>query len=217
MDVVPNQTLYVSHVHDKLKKQETRKLLYALFGQFGRVIDVVHVRREELRGRAWIVYEDVAGAANALRNLQDFPFYGIPLKIDYAKTKSDAAAKLDGTWRRDGRTRKVRIGQEAAEEMDVDLQEEETRGGQKATVVQDVGEPHTVLFAEGLPEATTEAMLKVLFSQFPGYIESRLVPGKPGIAFVDFETVQQAGVAITGLQGFKITAQNQMKLSYAKK
>lgn len=58
---------------------ETRKLLYALFGQFGRVIDVVHVRREELRGRAWIVYEDVAGAANALRNLQDFPFYGIPL------------------------------------------------------------------------------------------------------------------------------------------
>lgn len=138
-------------------------------------------------------------------------------RIDYAKTKSDAAAKLDGTWRRDGRTRKVRIGQEAAEEMDVDLQEEETRGGQKATVVQDVGEPHTVLFAEGLPEATTEAMLKVLFSQFPGYIESRLVPGKPGIAFVDFETVQQAGVAITGLQGFKITAQNQMKLSYAKK
>lgn len=138
-------------------------------------------------------------------------------RIDYAKTKSDAAAKLDGTWRRDGRTRKVRIGQEAVEEMDVDLQEEETRGGQKATVVQDVGEPHTVLFAEGLPEATTEAMLKVLFSQFPGYIESRLVPGKPGIAFVDFETVQQAGVAITGLQGFKITAQNQMKLSYAKK
>ncbi len=58
---------------------ETRKILYALFGQFGRVIDVVHVRREELRGRAWIVYEDVAGAANALRNLQDFPFYGIPL------------------------------------------------------------------------------------------------------------------------------------------
>lgn len=58
---------------------ETRKLLYALFGQFGRVIDVVHVRREELRGRAWIVYEDVTGAANALRNLQDFPFYGTPL------------------------------------------------------------------------------------------------------------------------------------------
>jgi U2 small nuclear ribonucleoprotein B'' len=32
----------------------------------------------------------------------------------------------------------------------------------------DVGEPNSILFLENLPEATTEAMLGVLFQQFPG-------------------------------------------------
>jgi len=46
---LPNPTLYVSHVYDKLNKETTKKLLYALFSQFGRVIDVVYSKT--LRGR----------------------------------------------------------------------------------------------------------------------------------------------------------------------
>ena len=45
----------------------------------------------------------------------------------------------------------------------------------------------------------------------------RLVPGKAGIAFVEFETEAQSGVAMSGLQNFKITPQNLMKVSYAKR
>jgi len=60
-------------------------------------------------------------------------------------------------------------------------------------------------------------MLDVLFKQFPGYKEARLVPGKPGIAFVEFEADFQAGVALAGLQGFKITPQNSMHIIYSKK
>ena len=243
MDVVPNQTIYVSHIYEKLKKEgmfisdlvypgpgvsyylgccfpvETQKLLYALFGQFGRVVDVVHMKREELRGRAWVVFEDVAGAANALRNLQDFPFFGKPLKLNYAKTKSDAVAKIDGTWRKDGRTRKVRYGQGGDDDASMDV-EAQARGGTRTkgpAPSLDIGDPNNTLFVENLPEGTTEAMLKVLFSQFPGYTESRLVQGKPGIAFVDFASTQQAKVAITGLQGFQITPENKIKLTYGKK
>ena len=43
-----------------------------------------------------------------------------------------------------------------------------------------------------------------------------MVPSKPGIAFVEFETEMQASVAMTGLQGFKVTPQNAMAISYAK-
>jgi len=32
----------------------------------------------------------------------------------------------------------------------------------------EVGEPNSILFLENLPEATSEAMLGVLFQQFPG-------------------------------------------------
>jgi hypothetical protein len=50
-----------------------------------------------------------------------------------------------------------------------------------------------------------------------GFQEARLVHGKPGIAFVDFSTDMQAGVAISGLQGFKLTPQHYMKVVYAKR
>ena len=42
------------------------------------------------------------------------------------------------------------------------------------------------------------------------------MPAKPGIAFIDFETEMQATVAMTGLQGFKITPTNAMKITYGK-
>ena len=56
-----------------------RKCLYALFGQFGKVIDVVSQKTQNLRGQAWIVFADVSSATNALRAMQDFPFFGKPL------------------------------------------------------------------------------------------------------------------------------------------
>jgi len=60
-------------------------------------------------------------------------------------------------------------------------------------------------------------MLSMLFQQFPNYKEVRLVPGKKGIAFVEFEDEVQAGVAMEGLQRFKITPENHMVISFAKK
>lgn len=214
-NVLPNQTLYVSHIYEKLKKEETKKCLYSLFGQFGRILDVVCMKTEDLRGRAWIVFADVASATSALRAMQDFPFFGKPLKLDYAKTKSDAVAKMDGSWRKDKRTRKVRIGEiEGASFME---SEGDTKTKKQTALSSDMGEPNKTLFAEDLPEATNANMLEVLFRQFPGFVEARMVPGKPGISFIEFESDQQAGIALNGLQGFKITPQNQIKLSYAKK
>ena len=45
----------------------------------------------------------------------------------------------------------------------------------------------------------------------------RLVPGKAGIAFVEFENDVQSGTAMQGLQNFKITPTNLMKITYAKR
>jgi U2 small nuclear ribonucleoprotein B'' len=139
-------------------------------------------------------------------------------KLDYARTKSDAVAKLDGSWRKDKRTRKVRIGEiEGASLMETDEGDTMKKTKKQTALPSDLGEPNKTLFAEDLPEATNANMLGVLFRQFPGFVEARMVPGKPGISFIEFESDQQAGVALNGLQGFKITPQNQIKLSYAKK
>jgi hypothetical protein len=53
--------------------------------------------------------------------------------------------------------------------------------------------------------------------RFPGFKEVRLVPGRHDIAFVEFENEVQAGAAKDALQGFKITPENDMKISFAKK
>jgi len=77
--------------------------------------------------------------------------------------------------------------------------------------------PNNILFLENLPPECNEMMLSMLFQQYPGFKEVRLVPGKAGIAFVEFTTEGQAGVAMNGLQGFKVTAEHSMRITYAKK
>lgn len=76
--------------------------------------------------------------------------------------------------------------------------------------------PNNILFLTNLPE-TTEVQIQVLFAQFPGFKEVRLVPGRYDIAFVEFENEYQAGTAKDSLQGFKINPTNAMKITYAKK
>ena len=75
-----------------------KKSLQAVFSQFGKIIDVVAAKTYKLRGQAWVVFGDVASATSAMRTMQGFPFYDKPMKLAYAKTKSDATAKAEGTF-----------------------------------------------------------------------------------------------------------------------
>lgn len=42
------------------------------------------------------------------------------------------------------------------------------------------------------------------FCRFEGFVEVRMVPGRPGIAFVDYQTEMHAATAMMGLQNFKV-------------
>ena len=77
--------------------------------------------------------------------------------------------------------------------------------------------PNNILFIQNLPDQTTSMMLQILFQQYPGFREVRMIEAKPGIAFVEFEDDGQSMVAMQALQGFKITPENPMAISYAKK
>lgn len=47
--------------------------------------------------------------------------------------------------------------------------------------------------------------------------EVRMVPGKKGLAFVEFGDEAQAAIALQGLLGFKLTPTDTLKVSFAKK
>ena len=65
---------------------------------FKKVLEVVTLRREGLRGQAWIIFEEISSAIAAQREENGFTFFGKPLKVDYAREKSDRIAKQDGTY-----------------------------------------------------------------------------------------------------------------------
>ncbi len=44
-----------------------------------------------------------------------------------------------------------------------------------------------------------------------------MVPGKKGLAFVEFGDDAQAAIALQGLFGFKLTPTDTLKISFAKK
>ncbi|ONK77198.1 uncharacterized protein A4U43_C02F4100 [Asparagus officinalis] len=97
-DIPPNQTIYIRNLNEKIKKEELKRSLYALFSQYGRILDVVSLKTQKLRGQAWVVFSEVTAASTAVRQMQSFPFYDKPMRIQYAKTKSDCIAKVDGTY-----------------------------------------------------------------------------------------------------------------------
>ncbi|CAD7699815.1 unnamed protein product [Ostreobium quekettii] len=224
MDVVPNQTIYVNNLYEKLGVEQMKKCLHALFSQFGRILEIVASRTYRLRGQAWVVFSDVSSATNALRTMQGFPFFDKAIRIQYARTKSDAVAKLDGTYARDKK--------DAAMKKAAARDEAAKRGGERAgqaapaaaqaarakapAGAEGMAPPNKILFIQNLPEATNERMLSMLFQQFPGFKEVRMAEARPGIAFVEFENEGQAGVALEGLQGFKILPNHAMNVSYAK-
>ncbi|VAH90009.1 unnamed protein product [Triticum turgidum subsp. durum] len=77
--------------------------------------------------------------------------------------------------------------------------------------------PNNILFLQNMPDQTTSMMLQILFQQYPGFREVRMIEAKPGIAFVEYEDENQSMVAMEALQGFKISPENPMAISYAKK
>ncbi|KAK2189893.1 hypothetical protein NP493_94g01016 [Ridgeia piscesae] len=254
MDIRPNHTIYINNLNEKIKKDELKKSLYAIFSQFGQILDIVAMKTLKMRGQAFVIFKDINSGTNALRSMQGFPFYDKPMRITYSKRDSDVIAKMKGTFVERPKKKKLpeveapQVGGKKKKKQDT----KQARPGQAASAAANgvtippapmmaqansaqvapvqpgpptaavpaaIPEqpPHHILFLTNLPEETNEMMLSMLFNQFPGFKEVRLVPGRHDIAFVEFENEAQAGAAKDALQGFKITPTNAMKISFAKK
>jgi len=49
------------------------------------------------RGQAFIVFDEIESAQNAIEELQGFDLSGKEMKLDYAKSRSDAIVQAEGT------------------------------------------------------------------------------------------------------------------------
>merc|ERR1711894_3283 len=131
------------------------------------------------------------------------------MRIAFCRTDSDMISKMKGTF------------QERPKRAPTESKKAKKKAAKEAAAAQGrvTGDapPNQILFLTSLPEETNEMMLSMLFNQFPGFKEVRLVPGRHDIAFVEFENEVQSAAARDALQGFKITPTAAMKISFAKK
>ena len=167
MDVRPNHTIYINNLNEKIKKDDLKKSLYAIFTQFGQILDIVALKTLKMRGQAFVIFKEISSATNAMRSMQGFPFYDKPMRINYSKTDSDMIAKIKGTF------------QERPKKTPGDAKKKskktKTAGGMAGAAAAQTGvdnaPPNQILFLTNLPPETNEMMLSMLFNQFPGFKE----------------------------------------------
>ena len=109
----PNATLYINNLNDKINKEELKTQLFALFTTYGKIIDIVASKSQKMRGQAFLVFTDLAGATSAMRACEGMMFYDKPLvsiqnhhhisiflsqkkkHVNYAKSKSYATLQRE--------------------------------------------------------------------------------------------------------------------------
>lgn len=223
MDVKPNHTIYINNLNEKTKKEELKKALYAIFSQFGQIIDIMAFKTLKMRGQAHVIFKEISSATNALRAMQGFPFYDKPMRIQFAREDSDVIAKAKGTYI--DRPKKHLLAKQAAGEKrkktshvkeNKKMRMDKIATG-KTELPEKANPPNKILFCTNLPEETTEQMLSLLFNPYPGLKDIRRIPNRPDIAFVEFETEAEATSARSGLNNFKITPSQSMYVNYANK
>lgn len=221
MDIRPNHTIYINNLNEKIKKEELKKSLYAIFSQFGQILDIVALKTLKMRGQAFVIFKEISSATVALRSMQGFPFYDKPMRIQYSKTDSDVIAKVKGTFQeRPKRPKLPKSSEDGKKKKSKDANRPTVPGFGQPSLLNNVNveqPPNQILFLTNLPDETSEMMLSMLFNQFPGFKEVRLVPNRHDIAFVEFANEMQSAAAKEALQGFKITPTHAMKISFAKK
>ena len=78
---VPNQTLYISNINEKVKINVLKRMLKMIFSQYGKISQIIVRKSLKLRGQAWIVYSNVNSSVAAFRGKQGLSFYDKPLVL----------------------------------------------------------------------------------------------------------------------------------------
>eukprot|EP00892_Ulva_mutabilis_P006512 jgi/Ulvmu1/4232/UM191_0005.1 len=209
---LPKHTIYIKNIYEKIGKLELKKCLYCLFSQFGKIADVQCCKTNKLRGQAWLIFAEVASATNAVQCMNGFPFFDKKLDVQYARDEATAIKKTADGWR-SNKKQKTDHKQAAKPSAAPAAQPQPATA---APARAQTNPPNKLLFVEGLPSTTTSQMLALMFNQYLGMVDVRMVDARPGIAFVEYDTEPSATTAMNGLNNFQISPGFNLSISYAK-
>lgn len=242
LGVEPNATLYIKNIDWKVKKGLLRRALYSLFTRHGKVLDIITLRKDGLRGQAFVIMDSVQAATAALNAEQGYTFFNKDMVIEYAHTKSDMIAKRDGDYvpkaQRLIQKRKMitNTTDNPSDSIKVEMEETEptavmaeaSQVSDDASILESLSStPTCTLVAYQLPAECNETMLHILFQQYAGYqppvrmmlgpVSASSADPQPPYGIVEFDTEPNASLAYQALNGFQLSTQEKLQLTYMKK
>ncbi|PGH27000.1 hypothetical protein AJ80_01384 [Polytolypa hystricis UAMH7299] len=213
--ISPNPTVYVRNLEERVKVDDLKEALTEIFSEYGTILEIVAKTNLKAKGQAFIVFDNIDSAARAIDEVNGFELFEKAMVLDYAKTRSDATVKKEGgdgeleVHKRRRLAEKERKQAQEALEAQKKLKRpaavpagaepgrpaKTSRGaGLKpanaaaATVVPDEYlPPNKILFLREIPDSLDADGLTAVFGRFEGFKEVRMVPGRKGIAFVEYE------------------------------
>ncbi|KAL2761229.1 hypothetical protein ACRALDRAFT_1053357 [Sodiomyces alcalophilus JCM 7366] len=220
----PIATVYVRNLEERVKIDVLKETLRHVFSEFGVVIDIIAKTNLKAKGQAFVVFEDPESAKAAAEELQGFIIFEKPMQVALARTRSDATVKSHGT-EEDVEMHKRRRLAEKDKRKALEAAEEQSRlkrpgHGLKSlnpatTVIPDEYlPPNKILFVQNLPEEYDVEAVTKIFGRFDGFREVRLVPGRRGIAFVEYAGEQGAITAKENTAGMVLGDTNTIKVTY---
>ncbi|KAJ6443106.1 RNA recognition motif domain-containingprotein [Purpureocillium lavendulum] len=225
----PISTVYVQNLEERVKLETLIEALQALFSEFGPVVDIVAKKNLNAKGQAFVVFDRPDDAITAIDEAQGFDLYGKPMKLSMARTRSDKTVEMKGdvvTYEAHRRHRQAEKDKRKALEA-ANGQRQTKRGvpsaqegrisrlskptGLKSTgasapnvVPDEYLPPNKTLFLQNVPDEYDVEALTAVFGRFEGLREIRLVPGRRGIAFVEYEGEQGAIAAKESTAGMTL-------------
>lgn len=67
-----------------------------LFSEYGTIIEIIAKTNLKAKGQAFIVFDNVESATNAIEEINGFELFDKSMSLDYANTRSDATVLREG-------------------------------------------------------------------------------------------------------------------------
>ncbi|KAI0833948.1 RNA-binding domain-containing protein [Hypoxylon sp. FL0890] len=229
----PISTVYVRNLEERVKPEPLKEALRVVFSEYGNIIDIVAKRNLKAKGQAFIVFDRPESALQAVEEVQGFELFEKPMQVALARTRSDAtvlktgnkeefelhqrrrlaekdkkkAAEAAGEQKRLKRPGAVPPAGEAARPAKTarGLKPTGPSAGPNAVVPDEYLPPNKILFVQNLPDDYHDIeALTGIFGRFEGFREVRLVPGRKGIAFIEYEAEAGAITAKENTAGMSL-------------
>ncbi|CCG81211.1 U1 small nuclear ribonucleoprotein usp102 [Taphrina deformans PYCC 5710] len=218
----PNETIYIRNLNERIPITSLKRDLSALFAKYGSREIIAH-KNIRMRGQAFIVFDQVQEAEKAIRDLQGYPLEDKPMLLQFAKSKSDRTVNRVSPDELE-QHKEARIAAKTARGPLKSIAKDSSSTkkpmrkavGTKPVASADGNPPHKILFIQNLPEEITVDVMQAIFARYPGFRDVRMVPGRKGIAFVEYGDDESAITAKEGTAGMTLSGQ-QLKVTYGKK